>query len=62
MWVMDRGIPTEAMLEEIRNEGVAYLVGTPRSLLGKLEKDLVDRPWERVHDGVQASFPVATAR
>jgi len=56
VWVMDRGIPTEATLEEMRNEGVAYLVGTPRSLLSKLEKELVDRPWERVHDGVQVKL------
>lgn len=56
VWVMDRGLPTEATLEEMRNEGVAYLVGTPRSLLSKLEKDLVDRPWEEVHDGVQVKL------
>lgn len=58
VWVMDRGIPTEETLEEMRDEGVAYLVGTPRSLLGKLEKDLVDRPWEGVHDGVQVKLLV----
>ena len=56
VWVMDRGIPTEATLEEMRRDGVAYLVGTPRSLLGKLEKDLVDRPWEQVHEGVQVKL------
>ncbi len=56
VWVMDRGIPTEETLQEMRNEGVAYLVGTPRSLLSKLEKELVDRPWERVHDGVQVKL------
>ena len=56
VWVMDRGLPTEATLEAMRNEGVAYLVGTPRSLLSTLEKDLVDRPWEEVHDGVQVKF------
>jgi hypothetical protein len=56
VWVMDRGIPTEETLEEMRNKGVAYLVGTPRSLLGKLEKALVDRPWEQVHDGVQVKL------
>ncbi len=49
---MDRGIPTEATLEEMRRDRVAYLVGTPRSLLSKLEKELVDCPWEQVHDGV----------
>jgi hypothetical protein len=56
VWVMDRGIPTEATLEEMRGDGVAYLVGTPRSLLSKLEKELVDRPWEEVHEGVQVKL------
>lgn len=56
VWVMDRGIPTEATLEEMRNQGVAYLVGTPRSLLSRLEKDLVDKPWEQVHEGVQVKL------
>jgi transposase len=44
------------MLQQMREEGVAYLVGTPRSLLGKLEKDLVDRPWKEVHQGVQVKL------
>jgi hypothetical protein len=56
VWVMDRGIPTEATLEEMRSDGVAYLVGTPRTLLSKLEKELVDRLWEEVHDGVQVKL------
>lgn len=56
VWVMDRGVPTEETLQQMRDEGVAYLVGTPRSLLGKLEKDLVDKPWERVHDGVRVKL------
>lgn len=29
VWVMDRGIPTEATLEQMRGDEVAYLVGTP---------------------------------
>lgn len=56
VWVMDRGIPTEATLQQMREEGVAYLVGTPRSLLRKMEKDLIDRPWEAVHEGVQVKL------
>jgi transposase len=56
VWVMDRGIPTEASLEEMRQEGMAYLVGTPKSLLNKVDKDLVDRSWEEVHDGVQVKL------
>lgn len=56
VWVMDRGVPTEATLEEMRRDGVAYLVGTPRRQLKKLEKDLVDRPWEQVHEGVRVKL------
>jgi transposase len=52
VWVMDRGVPTEATLEQMRADDVAYLVGTPRHLLSKLEKDLIDKPWERVHEGM----------
>jgi hypothetical protein len=51
VWVMDRGIPTEATLERMRRDQVGYLVGTPKALLGKLEKQLLDKPWEQVHPG-----------
>ena len=56
VWVMDRGVPTEAVLEEMRRDGVAYLVGTPRRQLRQLEKELVARPWEQVHAGVQVKL------
>jgi len=52
VWVMDRGIPTEAMLAKMREDQVAYLVGTPKAMLSKLEKDLLAKPWERVHAGM----------
>jgi transposase len=53
---MDRGIPTQATLEEMRREGVAYLVGTPRSLLSRLERDLADKSWETVHEGMRVKL------
>jgi hypothetical protein len=56
VWVLDRGVPTEAVLEQMRRDGVAYLVGTPRRQLRKLEKDLVEQPWEAVHEGVQVKL------
>jgi transposase len=56
VWVMDRGIPTEQTLQEMREQGVAYLVGTPRHQLSKLEQDLAGRPWEQVHEGVQVKL------
>ncbi len=56
VWVMDRGIPTEETLAEMREEGVAYLVGTPKRLLSRLERELVDRPWEGVHEGMRVKL------
>lgn len=56
VWMMDRGIPTEAVLEEMRKEKVGYLVGTPKALLGKMEQKYVDRPWEAVHEGMRVKL------
>ena len=57
-WVMDRGIPTEAVLEEMRasDPPVHYLVGTPKGRLTKLEKDLIGRPWQAARPGVQVKL------
>ena len=40
VWLMDRGIPTEAVLAEMRASGreMFYLVGTPRGRVAKYEK------------------------
>jgi hypothetical protein len=51
-WIMDRGIPTEATLKEMREAGTQYLVGTPRSMLGKLEQSFADKPWHAVHESM----------
>ena len=50
IWVMDRGIPTEAVLAELRasDPRVQYLVGTPKGRLTKLEAALAERPWQEV--------------
>lgn len=56
VWVMDRGIPTEATLQQMRADGVAYLVGTPKTSLGKMEEKLVGKPWESVHEGMNVKL------
>ena len=58
IWVMDRGIPTEDVLAEMRQSDppVAYLVGTPKGRLGKLEKSLVGLPWHEVRPGVEVKL------
>ena len=58
IWVMDRGIPTEDVLAEMRQADppVSYLVGTPKGRLGKLEKSLLDLPWQAVRPGVDVKL------
>ena len=54
VWVMDRGIPTEETLEQMRQSDppISYLVGTPKGRLSKLEAALAERPWQQVRDGI----------
>jgi transposase len=55
---MDRGIPTEQQLKEMREAvpPVAYLVGTPRGRLSKLEKPFLELPWAQVKESVQVKL------
>src|SRR5258708_12489575 len=52
---MDRGVPTEEVLTEMRTSvpPIYYLVGTPKGGLTKLEADLLERPWQSVRPGVE---------
>jgi len=58
IWVMDRGIPTEEVLAEMRQSDppVCYLVGTPKGRLSRYEKALTERPWHKVRDGVEVKL------
>jgi hypothetical protein len=58
IWVMDRGIPTEDVLEDMRTADlpVYYLVGTPRGRLTKLERDLLSLPWQAVRPDVNVKL------
>jgi transposase len=58
IWVMDRGIPTEDVLAEMRQADppISYLVGTPKGRLSKLEKALLGRPWQTVRQGVEVKL------
>jgi len=57
-WLMDRGVPTEAVLAEMRQADppVSYLVGTPKGRLSKLEQDLLAKPWAEARPGVQVKL------
>jgi transposase len=58
VWVMDRGIPTEAVLEKLRaaDVSVRYLVGTPKGRLTALEQAFLDQPWVQARERVQVKL------
>jgi transposase len=58
IWVMDRGIPTEEVLSQMRHSDppVYYLVGTPKGRLGKLEQELLSLSWQAVRPGVEVKL------
>ena len=59
IWVMDRGIPTEEALQEMRAQKeppALYVVGTPKGRLTQLEAALLERSWQQARPGVQVKL------
>ena len=58
IWVMDRGIPTEETLEQMRQAEppVSYLVGTPKGRLTKLERQFLSLDWKAANASVQVKM------
>jgi transposase len=58
IWLMDRGIPTEKVLQQMRQSDppIKYLVGTPKGRLTSLEKALLDKPWQQARPGVEVKL------
>jgi transposase len=58
VWLMDRGIPTEEVLAEMRasEREMFYLVGTPRARVAKYEKQWLELPWRKVRDSVEVKL------
>ncbi len=58
IWVMDRGIPTEEILTELRRGTVPvrYLVGTPKGRLTRLESALAELPWQDVRSELRVKL------
>lgn len=58
VWCMDRGVPTEEVLAQMRTSDppVHYLVGTPKGRLTRLEEALLDEPWHAARSGVRVKL------
>jgi len=56
VWVMDRGMVSEENLEILRERNAWYIIGTPKSLLRKFERELTEGGWEEVQPGVEVKL------
>ena len=58
IWVMDRGIPTEETLQEMRQSDppVGYLVGTPRAQWDQFQERWKTVPWQKLRDTVEVKL------
>jgi len=58
VWLMDRGIPTEALLKEMRTsrQETFYLVGTSRAKVKQYEKRWLELPWQKVRESVEVKL------
>jgi transposase len=53
VWVMDRGMVSENNIEFLREGGRRYIVGTPRGMLKKFERELLEEDWTSIRDGLE---------
>lgn len=58
VWLMDRGIPTEDLLQEMRTsrQETFYLVGTSRAKIREYEKQWLELPWHKVRESVEVKL------
>ena len=56
VWVMDRGMVSEANLKFLREGGRRYIVGTPKSMLKKFEQQLLKEDWHKIRDGLEVKL------
>jgi transposase len=56
IWVMDRGMVSEANLAFLRQGERRYIIGTPKSQLRQFERELLQEPWTQLREGLQVKL------
>jgi transposase len=53
IWALDRGMISEDNIKFLRQEGRRYIVGTPKGMLKRFERELLAEDWRQVHEGLE---------
>jgi transposase len=56
VWVMDRGMVSEGNITFLRDSGRRYIVGTPKSMLKKFERELLREDWHTIREGIEVKL------
>ena len=56
VWVMDRGMVSEANLRFLKDGRRRYIVGTPKSMLKRFEAELLQEDWNTIRDGLEVKL------
>jgi transposase len=56
VWVMDRGMLSEANIRFLKEGERRYIIGTPKSMLKQFEQQLLEETWEHVREGVEVKL------
>lgn len=56
VWVLDRGMVSEANLKFLRERGGQYIVGAPKQMLRQFEQHLTEQGWTVAQEGVEVKL------
>jgi transposase len=56
IWAMDRGMVSEDNIEFLKQSGRRYILGTPRGMLKRFERELLAQDWHTIRDGLQVKM------
>lgn len=53
IWVMDRGMVSDENMDFLKQKGRRYILGTPKSLLKKFERELLSDDWKKINEALE---------
>jgi len=56
IWALDRGMISEDNMKFLQAEGRRYIVGTPRGMLKRFERELLAQDWQAIRQGLEVKL------
>jgi len=56
IWVVDRGVACEENVNYLKEAGRRYIVGTPKAMLRRYERELLQGDWKAVREGLEVKL------